>query len=74
MFGPRLKAHFFQMQEAKHFSLVYSVQTISEANPASNLIGTRVFSHVIELLAHAADHSPPCSIAVKNCRATPPLP
>jgi hypothetical protein len=53
----------------KEISLLHSIQTCSEAHPASYPMGTRGLS-----LRHDADHSPPSSAQVKNDAAVPPFP
>jgi hypothetical protein len=58
---------------ARDFSLLYSVQTSSEAHRASYPVGTGGLSMGVKWSGREADHSPPSEASVKNDGAIPPL-
>jgi hypothetical protein len=59
---------------AKDFSIIHSVQTGSEANPASYSMGTKGSVPGVKQSRREADHSPRSTAEVKNEGAIPPLP
>jgi hypothetical protein len=61
-------------RQDKTFSLLHSVQTGTQAHPASYPIGTGAISPGVKRPGREADHSPPSSAEVNNGGAIPPPP
>jgi hypothetical protein len=60
--------------ESKDFSLLYSIQTSSEAYPASYPVATRALSQGVMHRVQEADHSLLSCADVKNGGAIPTFP
>jgi len=54
------------MAGARDFCLPTIVQSVPRAQPASYLMGTRVFFLGVKQQSHEDDLSPPCNAKVKN--------
>jgi hypothetical protein len=64
----------FDSRQGRDISLLYSVQTGSEAHPASYPMGTGTNFKGVKRPERKADHSHPSSAEVKNGGAIPSLP